>query len=88
VTAPALLAWPRERAAADCLEAALAVLLAAASQALMGAHVPPALRELLDEGRADFPLMTQPRRWGGDVERLVARLRARVLARAADEPRN
>jgi histidine ammonia-lyase len=76
VTAPALLAWPRERAAADCLEAALAVLLAAASQALVGAGIPPALGELVTQAREDFPPMSEPRAFAADFERLIAHVRA------------
>jgi histidine ammonia-lyase len=77
VTAPSLLAWRRERAAADCLAAALAVLAVAASQVLGDAQVPPALRALVQEVREDFPVMTRPVRFGADLERLIARVRAR-----------
>jgi histidine ammonia-lyase len=86
VTAPALLAWPRERTAADCLEAALAVLIAAASQALMGARIPPALEALVTGAREDFPPLTQPRPFGSDFEALIARVHTRVLELARDEP--
>jgi histidine ammonia-lyase len=72
---PALnfLAWRKATAIGYCLDAALAVLAAIASQAL---HVdarepPPALRSLLTQIRHTFPPINQPRPLSDDCKRLT-----------------
>jgi histidine ammonia-lyase len=81
VGAPGFLAWSRERTAADCLDAALAALAGAASQALAIADAEPAprLRPLLDETRERFPPVRERRAFGADAGRLADHFHARVM---------
>ena len=80
---PALnfLAWRKASAIGTCLDAALAVLAALASQALhVAAHDPPPnLRSLLEQVRADFPPVIEPRALGEDCQRLAAAFTRRVF---------
>ncbi len=78
---PAFSAWGKAVAVGTCLDRVLAVLAARASQAL---HVaaqppPPALASFLDEVRASFPPIEEPRRLGPDAELLAAAFSRRVL---------
>lgn len=72
---PALnfLAWRKASAVGRCLDAALAVLAAIASQALYAdaREPPPPLRPLLSEIRDAFEPVSRPRPLGGDCERLA-----------------
>ena len=72
---PALnfLAWRKATAIGRCLDAALAVLAAIASQALYAdaREPPPPLRALLAQIRASFPPVSRPRALGEDCERLT-----------------
>jgi histidine ammonia-lyase len=72
---PALnfLAWRKATAIGHCLDAALAVLAAIASQALYAdtREPPPPLRPLLAQIRSSFPPVSRPRSLGGDCERLT-----------------
>lgn len=80
---PALnfLAWRKATAIGRCLDAALAVLAAIASQALYAeAREPsPALRPLLTQIRSAFPPVSRPRPLGGDCERLAETFTAEVF---------
>jgi histidine ammonia-lyase len=74
VPSPAFPAWSKATATGICLDRILAVLAAIASQAL---HVaaqppPPALASFLDDVRASFPPIAEPRPLGPDAERLAA----------------
>ena len=72
---PALnfLAWRKATAIGRCLDAALAVLAAIASQALYAdaREPPPPLRPLLAQIRSSFPPVSRPRALGEDCERLT-----------------
>jgi histidine ammonia-lyase len=77
VSAPVFSAYRRQARAAECLDGALAVLAAAASQALFtaGREPAPPLRHLLGTVRAIFPPVEgTPRDLGPRAERLVAAL--------------
>jgi histidine ammonia-lyase len=75
------LAWRKASAIGRCLEAALAVLAALASQALHVAaqEPPPNLRSLVEEVRAAFPPVTEPRALGEDCRRLADAFTRRVF---------
>jgi histidine ammonia-lyase len=68
------LAWQKATAVAECLDAALAVLAVLASQALhVAGREPPAnLRLLIEEIRAVFPPVEEPRALGEECRRLAA----------------
>lgn len=85
VLSPTFFAWEKERAAGECLDAALAMVAMIASQALYvtGRAATPALRDLLDEVREVFPAMAQPAEIGHAAARLAAAFTARVYAPAA-----
>jgi histidine ammonia-lyase len=77
VSSPVFSAYRRQSRAAECLDGALAVLAAAASQALFtgGRKPAPALQHLLGTIRAILPpAQEQPRDLGSGAERLVAAL--------------
>lgn len=78
---PAFSAWAKADSVGVCLDRALAVLAAIASQALHVAEQPPppALAEFLDDVRNDFPPIDAPRPLGPDAERISAAFRRRVL---------
>jgi histidine ammonia-lyase len=67
------LAWRKATAVGRCLDAALAVLAAIASQALYAdaREPPPPLRGLLAQIRESFPPVSSPRPLGEDCERLT-----------------
>lgn len=73
VPALSFLAWRKATDVGACLDASLAVLAAVTSQALhVDAHEPPPnLRALVDEIRAAFPPVDQPRALGEDCQRLT-----------------
>lgn len=85
VSPPTFLAWRKEREAGECLDAALAMLAAVASQAL---HVterdtPPRLKGLLDEVRGVFPPPVDRSPFlGRDCERLAKAFTDRVFTPA------
>jgi histidine ammonia-lyase len=85
VTAPSFLAWSRQEAAAASLEAALAVLGAAATHWLAQSQrpLPPTLAELVAETRQYFPPLVERRPIGPDVARLAEHLRSRVFGDAS-----
>jgi histidine ammonia-lyase len=76
------LAWRKATAIGRCLDAALAVLAAIASQALYAdaREPPPPLRPLLTQIRGAFPPVSRPRPLGGDCERLTETFRREVFA--------
>ena len=80
---PALnfLAWRKATAIGRCLDAAVAVLAAIASQALYAGarEPPPPLRPLLAQIRSAFPPVSRPRPLGGDCERLTETFTAEVF---------
>jgi len=82
VATPTFLAWLKHDRAGGLFEAALAILAAVASQAfyVTERQAPPALADLLDAVRADFPPVTGSRVLGPDVDRLAAAFSARVFA--------
>ncbi len=88
VASPAFLAWSRERAAAGCLEAVLALLAAAACHLLptagAGGDLTPRLAQLAVETRERFPPLVERRPFGVDAARLTDYFRALVFAQAAD----
>lgn len=73
VPAMSFLAWRKAAAIGHCLDASLAVLAAIASQALHVARhePPPRLRPLVEQIRAAFPPVTEPRALGDDCRRLA-----------------
>ncbi|HEX9343511.1 MAG TPA: aromatic amino acid lyase, partial [Actinomycetota bacterium] len=85
VTAPSFLAWSREQTAAASLDAALALVAAAAGHWLAGNTLdpPPRLARLAAETREHFPPLTDRRSLGADVANLAAHFRARVFAEVA-----
>lgn len=84
VVAPSFVAWERERTAGQCLDAALAMLAATASQAfyIIGRAAPPALGALLAEVRELFPPVDDVRVLGADAARLTASFTQRVYSPA------
>jgi histidine ammonia-lyase len=80
--APSFIAWERERRVADCLERALALLAAVASQTLWESRSPPspALEPLLALVRERFPPVEGRRALGDDAGVLAAAFRERVSA--------
>ena len=82
--APTFFAWRKEREAGYCLEAALAVLAALASDELArtGRGAPPALEPFLADVRQLFPIDAE--RWarGGHAEQLHRAFTGRVFAPA------
>ncbi len=81
---PALdfLAWRKATAVGACLDGALAVIAAIASQALHVAErePPPALRSLLQQIRTSFPPVTHPRPLSGDCQMLMDAFSRQVFA--------
>ena len=85
VAVPTFLAWRKEAEAGRCLDVALAVLAAVASQAFaVTDRAPPArLAPMIEELRDLFPLVREPRARGPDAERLQAAFTAKVFQAAA-----
>ncbi len=81
---PALnfLAWRKATAVGACLDGALAVLAAIASQALHAdeREPPPALRSLLQQIRISFPPVTHPRPLSADCQMLMDAFSRQVFA--------
>src|SRR6266487_3796745 len=84
VTAPSFLAWSREQSAAASLDAALALVAAAAGHWLARSNQdpPPRLARLAADAREHFPPLTDRRSLGADVANLTAHFHARVFAEA------
>jgi histidine ammonia-lyase len=84
--APTFLAWRKEREAGYCLEAALAVLAALASDELArsGRGAPAALASCLEHVRELFPTEGAPWARSGDADRLHSAFSARVFDPSAD----
>jgi histidine ammonia-lyase len=86
VSSPVFSAYRRQARAAECLDAALAVLAAEASQALFtgGRRPAPPLQHLLATIRAIFPPVEgKPRDLGPRAERLVAALAQSAITGSA-----
>lgn len=77
---PTAAAWRKEREAARCLEANLAILAAVSSQALYvtDRHATPALADFLNEVRDHFPPMEDQRAPGPDAGALADHFRRRI----------
>ncbi|HET6618649.1 MAG TPA: hypothetical protein VFG64_01835, partial [Dongiaceae bacterium] len=74
------LAWQAQEGAGRCLDAALTVLAAVASQAFYVTEraVPPELVDLLDIVRSHFPPVTNAQTFAPPLASLMARLRNRI----------
>jgi histidine ammonia-lyase len=81
VPALSFLAWHKTSAIGGCLDAALAVLVALASQIFHrdGRSPAPALRSFVREVRAVFPPVDEPRPLGRDLQRLTDQFRCQVF---------
>ena len=83
VTAPAFLAWPKTIQAGECLDACLAILAVASSQALYVTGrrgVPAGVSGLLEDVRALVPPVEEDRVLGSELQQLAAHLTGTVLA--------
>lgn len=83
VTAPAFLAWPKTMKSGACLDACLAILAVASSQALFVTgreRVPDGLAPLLADIRRIVPPITDDRVLGPELNQLADHLTAEVLA--------
>jgi histidine ammonia-lyase len=80
------LAWHAQEEAGRCLDAALTVLAAVASQAFYVTEraAPPALAEVLNTVRAEFPPVTVAQTFAEPLTRLLARLRQGIYDVADD----
>ncbi|HET6622121.1 MAG TPA: hypothetical protein VFG64_19430, partial [Dongiaceae bacterium] len=80
------LAWQAQEEAGRCLDAALTVLAAVASQAfyITERAAPAELADLLGTIRADFPPVTDAQTFAEPLTRLLARLRQRIYDVADD----
>src|SRR4051812_14616783 len=80
--APSFFAWRRQEQVGRCLDAALAIVCAIASQALSdaGREPPPALAELLGDVRLRFPVVAEPHPLGEEAGRLAGWFTERALA--------
>jgi histidine ammonia-lyase len=80
VPALSFLAWRKAMAVGNCLDAALAVLVALASQVLSrsGRAPAPGLRSFVAEARDLFPPVDEPRPLGADLQRLTEGFAQRV----------
>ena len=83
VAAPGFFAWDGQERAADCFDAAMAILAAVGSQALyVTDREPPAgLASFVSEVRRSFPPVVEARPLGADVDALAGAFRARVYGR-------
>lgn len=81
VPALSFLSWRKAILIGGCLDAALAVLAAIASQTLHGAggQAPPGLRTLLSEIRSVIAPVLEPRPIGRDCEELTERFARRIF---------
>jgi histidine ammonia-lyase len=82
VAVPTFLSWRKEAEAGQCLEAALAILAAIASQALYITErsAPPRLRPFVEVIHQSFPPVSRRRPLGRDAQALHGALRARVYS--------
>jgi histidine ammonia-lyase len=82
VAVPTFLSWRKEAEAGQCLEAALAILAAIASQALYITErpAPPRLRPFVEVIHQSFPPVSRRRPLGRDADALHGALRARVYS--------
>lgn len=83
VTAPAFLAWPKTMKSGTCLDACLAILAVASSQALFVTgreRVPDGLVPLLADIRRIVPAVTDDRVLGPELGQLAGHLTGEVLA--------
>ena len=80
--APSFFAWRRQEQVGRCLDAAMAIVSAIASQALADANrePPPALAGLLADVRAHFPVVTEAHPLGEEAGRLAEWFTERALA--------
>jgi histidine ammonia-lyase len=80
--APSFFAWRRQEQVGSCLDAAMAIVSAIASQALSdaGREPPAALTGLLADVRAQFPVVTESHPLGEEAGRLAAWFTGRALA--------
>ena len=80
--APSFFAWRRQEQVGRCLDAAMAIVAAIASQAMADAdrEPPPALAGLLADVRAQFPVVTESHPLGEEAGRLAAWFTDRALA--------
>jgi len=81
VPALGFLSWQKATAIGSCLDAALAVITAVASQVLhiSGRQPPPGLRSFVTQIRDAFPPVQQPRPLGPDCDKLAELLAQRVF---------
>ena len=82
VASPVFLAWPKEARAGRCLEASLAVLAVAASQALEvtgRSQIAPGLLGLLQAVRATVPPVVEDRVLGKELQALSGHFATRVF---------
>lgn len=85
VSSPSFLAWSRERTAGDCLDAALAVLAAAACRGVAGRELRPQLNTVRAESRPVVAVLDEGRAFGHELGALADRFRERVLSPSAAE---
>jgi histidine ammonia-lyase len=80
VAAPSFLAWEQQQRAAECFDAAMAILAAVGSQALFvtDRHPPDGLAGFVSEVRRHFPPVVEARALGQGVDALVGAFRARI----------
>jgi histidine ammonia-lyase len=81
------LAWLAQEEAGRCLDAAITMLAAVASQALHISNRPatPQLRELLATIRSEFPPVTMGRIFSGELAALMSRFRHEIYDVAVDD---
>ncbi len=80
VAAPSFFAWEAEQKAAECFDAAMAILAAVGSQALFVTDraPPPGLAAFVSEVRTHFPPVVEGRPLGEDVDTLRRAFRGRI----------
>jgi histidine ammonia-lyase len=80
--APSFFAWRRQEQVGRCLDAALAIVAAIASQALSEGdrQAPPALAGMLADVRERFPVVTESHALGEEAGRLASWFTERALA--------
>lgn len=87
VAVPTFYSWRKEREAASCLEANLAILAAVASQAfhVTGREAPPRLRPFLEQVRQIFSPVIEARPLGAEAEALQRMIADKVFAGAVTD---
>jgi histidine ammonia-lyase len=86
VASPSFLAWAREGIAGNCLEAALAVLAAAACRRLGDRELRPDLGLVREECRPVVAVLEEGRAFGAELGALADRFRARVFSSPVAPP--